>query len=170
MRYVVASALAAISLGMALPAAAQDSRRGTEDVYYALTHADLQTLLAAQGYDELKQVEPGVFNIVVADGFRITIEQRVCDAEGQPEGCLGLSIMASWGYSPEQRPTLETLANTFNRQYSIAKVIIFDDAVSIERYVITDGGVTRNHVVREIQEFLNISDVLVGQMIEALGL
>lgn len=169
MRFIIASVLAALSLGMALPAEAQ-SRRGTEEVYFALTHADLQTILAAEGYDELKQTEPGIFNITVEGGFKMTVEQRVCDAEGQPEGCLGISIMASWGYSPEQRPTLEALANTFNGQYSIGKVIVFDDAIAIERYVITDGGVTREHVSRELQEFLIMSDVLVEQMIAALGL
>ncbi|MBL0948310.1 YbjN domain-containing protein [Brevundimonas sp.] len=169
MRYVIAAMLAVFSLGMAVPAEAQ-SRRGTEEVYFALTHADLQTVLSRQGYDELKQVEPGIFNITVEGGFKMTVEQRVCDEEGQPEGCLGLSIMASWGYSPEQRPTLEELANTFNGQYSIAKVIVFDEAIAIERYVITDGGVTLEHVSRELNEFLNISDVLVERMIEALGL
>lgn len=169
MRFVIAAVLAAVSLGMALPAEAQ-SRRGTEEVYFALTHADLQSVLARQGYEELKQVEPGTFNITVSDGFKMTVEQRVCDAEGQPEGCLGLSIMASWGYSPEQRPTLEALANDFNGQYSIAKVIVFDDSIAVERYVITDGGVTLDHVERELSEFLNISDVLVERMIEALDL
>ncbi|MBB5660031.1 YbjN domain-containing protein [Brevundimonas halotolerans] len=169
MRFIIAAVLAAVSLGMAVPAEAQ-SRRGTEEVFFALTHADLQGILAAEGYDELKQTEPGIFNITVEGGFKMTVEQRVCDAEGQPEGCLGMSIMASWGYSPEQRPTLEALANEFNGQYSIGKVIVFDDAIAIERYVITDGGVTREHVSREMNEFLNISDVLVEKMIEALGL
>jgi len=169
MRFIIASVLAAFSLGMALPAEAQN-RRGTEEVYFALTHADLQGILAAEGYDELKQTEPGIFNITTDGGFKMTVEQRICDAEGQPEGCLGISIMASWGYSPEQRPTLEALANEFNGQYSIGKVIVFDDAIAIERYVITDGGVTREHVSRELNEFLNISDVLVEQMVEALGL
>ena len=169
MRFVIAAALAAVSLGMAVPAEAQ-SRRSTEEVYSALTHADLQSVLARQGYEELKQAQPGAFNITVSDGFKMTVEQRVCDADNQPEGCLGMSIMASWGYSPDQRPILEELANTFNGQYSIAKVIVFDDAVAIERYVITDGGVTLDHVERELQEFLNMSDVLVERMIEALGL
>lgn len=169
MRFVIAAVLAAVSLGMAVPAEAQ-SRRGTEEVYFALTHADLQGILAAEGYDELKQTEPGIFNITVENGFKMTVEQRVCDTEGQPEGCLGMSIMASWSYSPEQRPTLEALANDFNGRYSIAKVIVYDDAIAIERYVITDGGVTREHVSRELVEFLNVSDVLIEQMIEALDL
>jgi len=169
MRLVIAAVLAAVSLGVSVPAEAQSSR-GTEQVYFALSHSDLQGILAAEGYDELKQTEPGIFNITTDGGFKLTVEQRVCDAEGQPEGCLGISIMASWGYSPEQRPTLEALANEFNGQYSIAKVIVFDDAIAIERYVITDGGVTREHVSRELNEFLNISDVLVEKMIEALGL
>ena len=169
MRYIIASALAALSLGMAVPAEAQ-SRRGNEEVYRALTHADLQTLLAGQDYDEVKQPEPGIFNITVTDGFKMTVEQRLCDVEGQPPGCLGLSIMASWGYSPEQRPALEEFANTFNGEYSIAKVIVYDDAIAIERYVITDGGVTLEHIRRELSEFLSLSDVAVTQMIEVLGL
>lgn len=169
MRYIIAATLAAVSLGMAVPAAAQ-SPRGTEEVYFALTHADLQTILAAEGYDELKQTEPGIFNITTDSGFKMTVEQRLCDTERQPEWCFGISIMASWGYSPEQRPTLEALANDFNRRYSIAKVIVFDDAIAIERYVITDGGVTREHVSHELSEFLASSDVLVEQMIAALGL
>jgi len=168
MRFILASVLAALSLGIALPAAAQS--RGTEQVYFALSHADLRGILSSQGYDEVKQSEPGIFNITVADGFKMTVEQRLCDVEGQPAGCLGMSIMASWGYSPDQRPTLETLANEFNGQYSIAKVIVFDDAIAIERYVITDGGITSDHVVSELREFLGMSDVLVEQMIKALGL
>jgi len=170
MRFIVTLALAVLCLGAAVPAEAQQSRRGTEQVYYALTHADLQTLLAGQGFEELKQVEPGIFNITTSDGFKMTIEQRLCDVQGQPEGCLGLSIMATWGFSPDQQPTLAALANTFNLEFSIGKVMLFNDAIAIERYVITDGGVTLTHIENELTEFLGISNVLLEQMVEALDL
>ncbi|WP_226635707.1 YbjN domain-containing protein [Brevundimonas poindexterae] len=169
MRFVIAVVLATLGLGLALPAEAQ-SRRGTEQVYYALTAADVQTLLDGQDYEQVKQTEPGVFTITVSDGFLMTVEQRVCETESMPDGCLGLAMTASWSYSPEQRPTLETLANTFNREYSIAKVVLYDNGIAIERYVITDGGVTRAHIERELSEFLAISDVLIDRMIEELGL
>ena len=169
MRFVIAVVLATLGLGLALPAEAQ-SRRGTEQVYYALTNADVQSILDGQDYELVKQTEPGNFTVTVSDGFLMTVEQQVCETETAPDGCLGLLITASWGYSPEQRPTLETLANTFNREYSIAKVVLYDNGIAMERYVITDGGVTRAHIERELSEFLAITDVLLERMIDELGL
>ena len=162
---IAVAALAAF----ALPAAAQTpSRKTTTVVYSALTAADLDALLAEAGYTDVTRVSDKQVNVVAPDGFNFTLTQAVCDAPDQPEGCLGLSIQATWTIKARDRAVLTPTLNQFNIDYAMGKALLFDDYVMLDRYAITDGGVTLMHIRQEIGEFLSMSQLLEEAMAAVL--
>lgn len=162
---IVVAALAAI----ALPATAQTQpRKTTTTVYHALTSADLDAMLAEAGYADVTRVSDKQVNIVAPDGFHFTLTQAVCDAPDQPQGCLGLSIQATWTIKAGDVTPLRPALDQFNVDYAMGKALIFDDFVMLDRYAITDGGVTLMHIRQEIGEFLNMSQILEEAMAAVL--
>ncbi len=153
----------------ALPAAAQTQpRKTTTTVYHALTSADLDAMLAEAGYTDVTRVSDKQVNVVAPDGFHFTLTQAVCDAPDQPQGCLGLSIQATWTIKASDIQPLTPALNQFNVDYAMGKALIFPDFVMLDRYAITDGGVTLMHIRQEIGEFLNMSQILEEAMAAVL--
>jgi hypothetical protein len=161
MRLFVIAIVAALAAAFALPAAAQTPpRKTTTVVYTALTSADLDALLVEAGYTDVTRVSDKQVNVVAPDGFHFTLTQAVCDAPDQPQGCLGLSIQATWTIKASDQTPLRPVLNQFNVDHAMGKALIFDDFVMLDRYAITDGGVTFMHIQHEINEFLSLSQIL----------
>ncbi len=153
----------------ALPAAAQTPpRKTTTTVYHALTAADLDAMLVEAGYTDVERVSDKQVNVVAPDGFHFALTQAVCDAPEQPQGCLGLSIQATWTIKDSDIVPLRPAMEQFNIDYAFGKALIFDDFVMLDRYVITDGGVTLTHILQEIGEFLGLSQILEEAMAAVL--
>lgn len=161
--------LATLSLAAAAPAWAQTPpRKTTETVYHAMTASDLDALLAAEGYTDVDRVSDKQVNVTAADGFRFTLTQTACEIEGQPAGCLGLSIQATWTLKAGDEAALAPVVAAFNVDLPIAKALMFSDYIMLERYVITDGGVTLRHVASEIGEYLTLTEIFEQRMAEVL--
>jgi len=162
-------AVAALAAAFAQPVAAQtQSRKTTTVVYSALTPADLDAMLAEAGYTDVTRVSDKQVNVVAPDGFHFTLTQAVCDAPDQPQGCLGLSIQATWTIKTSDVTPLRPALNQFNIDYAMGKALVFDDFVMLDRYAITDGGVTLMHLRQEITEFLSLSQILEEAMAAVL--
>jgi hypothetical protein len=169
MRLFIIAAVAALAAAFATPSAAQTPpRKTTTTVYHALTASDLDAMLAEAGYTNVERVSDKQVNVIAPDGFRFTLTQAVCDAEGQPEGCLGLSIQATWTIKASDVAPLRPAIDAFNVDYAMGKAIIMADYVLLDRYAITDGGVTLMHLRQEIGEFLNMTEVLERSMATVL--
>lgn len=169
MRTFIIAIVAALVAAIAMPVEAQTrSRKATTVVYTALTAADLDALLVEAGYTDVTRVSDKQVNVVAPDGFHFTLTQAVCDAPDQPQGCLGLSIQATWTIKASDHAALTPALNQFNIDYAMGKALIFDDFVMLDRYAITDGGVTFMHIRHEINEFLSLSQILEEAMTAVL--
>lgn len=169
MRLFFIAAIAALAAALATPSAAQTPpRKTTTTVYHALTAGDLDAMLAEAGYTDVERVSDKQVNVVAPDGFRFTLTQAVCDAEGQPQGCLGLSIQATWTIKAGDVAPLRPAIEQFNIDYAMGKAIVMSDYVLLDRYAITDGGVTLMHLRQEIGEFLNMTEILEQSMAAVL--
>lgn len=169
MRLFAITFFVAVATAFALPAAAQTQpRKTTTTVYHTLTAADLDALLVEAGYTDVTRVSDKQVNVVAPDGFHFTLTQAVCDAPEQPQGCLGLSIQATWTIKDSDIAPLRPAMEQFNVDYAMGKALIFSDFVMLDRYVITDGGVTMTHIVKEIGEFLGLSQILEDAMAAVL--
>lgn len=169
MRFVVLAAALAAVFAAATPAAAQaPSRKQTTVVYTTLTAADVDALLSSEGYTDVQRISDKQVNVTAPDGFRFVLNQAVCEAEGEAEGCLGLSISATWSLKAGDQAVLRPTIDLFNATYPLAKAMVFEDHVLLERYVITDGGVSLAHVAQEIAEYLSLTEVFENSLAQAL--
>ncbi|MDZ4362789.1 YbjN domain-containing protein [Brevundimonas sp.] len=172
------SIIAAAGLMLAViagPALAQSAgtiapRTGTAPIQRTLNTGEVERLLRAQGYAAVDKVSDTEFTVLTENALKFSVGLTACDVQGQPPGCLGLSILASWSMEPGDRAKLVPVVETINSQYRIAKVMMIDQAIFMERYVITDGGVTLDHIAEELGQFEISADLLLAAMITALGL
>ena len=165
--FVIVTAIAAVFTAM--PAAAQTPpRKQTTVVYHALTGSELEGLLREGGYTGIERFSDKQLIVTAADGFVFGLTQTVCDVEGTAGGCLGINIQASWDVKASDQAALRPMIDTFNATYAFAKAMLFPDHVLVERYVITDGGVTLEHIQREVAEFLTLTELLEQATAEVL--
>ncbi len=167
---LAAGCAALIAVCAAAPAAArQDPRIGQAQVYRSLLPSDLSALLNGMGYASVKKAEGGRFDVETADGFKFSVELAVCDVQGGPVGCLGVSAYATWSLSAENRTKLLPVLDRFNNEYRIGKALALADSIYAERYVTTDGGVTLAHITDELGEFESAMIQLESMMHDAVG-
>ncbi|QQQ19617.1 YbjN domain-containing protein [Brevundimonas vitis] len=157
------------------PALAQSTgsipaRTGTAPIQRSINVGEVERLLRAQGYAAVDKVSETEFIVLTENELKFSVALTACDVQGQPPGCLGLSILASWSMEPGDRAKLVPVVETINSQYRIAKVMMIDEAVLLERYVITDGGVTLDHIAEELGQFEISAGLLIDAMVKALGL
>lgn len=143
-------------------------RTGTATIYRSLNTVDLNEVLSRRGYTSVVKEDETSFMITTSSGFRFRAVLMACDLEGQPAGCLGLNLRAMWGMELDDEPRIKPVVEDFNSRFRIGKALTVEDSVYLERYVITDGGVTLDHLGQELVEFLGSADVLQTNMNEAL--
>jgi hypothetical protein len=175
MRCSIIAAIGLMLTAMAGPALAQSAgsippRTGTAPIQRSINASEVERLLRAQGYAAVDKISDTEFVVLTEDELKFSVGLTACDVQGQPPGCLGLSILASWGMEPGDRAKLVPVVETINSQYRIAKVMMIDQAIFMERYVITDGGVTLDHIAEELGQFEISAGLLLDAMIKALGL
>jgi len=166
---LTAAGLASALLLAAGTVAAQESRTGQAQVYRSVLASDVTTLLSGMGYTSVKKAEGGRFDVETRDGFKFSVELAVCDAENAPSGCLGVNFFASWTMEPGDEPKVRPAVDSFNSQYRIGKAMLIEDSVFAERYIITDGGVTLQHITDELEEFEAAMSDLGGMLQDAVG-
>lgn len=143
-----AIAVFAAFAAVATPSFGQSETR-TDTVYENITPADIQAIINGMGYANVVNASATRTDITTANGFRFSVHAAACDDGGR---CYALEIIASWTLLPEDRDRIIAAANRFDTQYSLLKIATTDQ-IFAQRYVITDGGVTRRHLERELQEF-----------------
>ena len=143
-------------------------RTATATIYRALTAVEVKEVLSRQGYKSVAKENETDFVITTTSGFRFRALLMACDIEGHPPGCLGLMLRAAWSMEDSDEPKIRPVVQDFNNRFRIGKALIEEDSVYLERYVITDGGVTLDHIGQELVEFLGSADVLQTNMNEAL--
>ena len=143
-------------------------RTATATIYRSLTAVEVKDILGRQGYKSVAKENETDFVITTTGGFRFRALLMACDIEGHPEGCLGLMLRAAWGLEAGDEPKIRPVVQDFNNRFRIGKALIEGDSVYLERYAITDGGVTLDHIGEELDEFLGSADALQSNMFEAL--
>ena len=110
-------------------------------------------MLVAQGGGILMALRSGV---IVSKSYGAPRIERAAD----PARFKGLIRQRTAALTPA--------LNQFNIDYAMGKALIFDDFVMLDRYAITDGGVTFMHIRHEINEFLSLSQILEEAMTAVL--
>ncbi len=156
---IAAAALAAMVLGAAGPAGAQ------QQPIMAFTTANVIEALTALGVTNAQaQRSTGPSGAPVdyvgfaAGNVRHVAILEVCNA-GAP-GCLGLNLLTIW--SDAGAVVDRNRVNEFNAAYSFGKGIVAGNALIFQRYTISDGGVSRANVQSNISNFVGLSNTFAG--------
>lgn len=84
-------------------------------------------------------------------------------SEGDPaQGCLGLNMIASF--------TLDDVADAHDVMdsisYAFMKIYLSGDNIKASRYLIFDGGITRENMKENVSVFVQIADAIWEQLVE----
>lgn len=157
---IIGAVCLSIALLTAPAAMAQTARRSEATINRTINATEVIQALAAKGLTSVRKESETEISVVTEDGFRFLVMLMACDVPGLPAGCLGISLTSSWSLSPGDAARLRPIVDAFNEEYRIAKVLINDQALLLERYVITDGGVSLDHVGEEVVGFLSSASLL----------
>lgn len=165
-----ALAMTAVMLAATPAMAAELPRTGRAEVYYTITAEQVASVLRKAGFktkvvaDEHKEGEQPSWTIQAEDKtpFYMGVDVRACDADGYPKGCLGLRFFASMDLEASDLAVARRTAERYNRDYYIGKAYVSDDGKSLyfENYLMLDGGVTMDHLEKNLSNFLSGYDSL----------
>jgi hypothetical protein len=142
-----------------LLACASFSPAGAQQLIQAFTLENVTAALTALG---AASVQSG--NVTGADGQVTPVVQfqtnglnhnaalEVCKPEFK--GCLGLSIVTIWNGVPNPDTTA---INNFNLAASFGKAVSLGDAVGLQRYAISDGGITPKNLQENIANHVGLA-------------
>jgi len=95
---------------------------------------------------------------VEADPLAFEITGEDCSGAGADQKCNGVQL--SVYIPPGASVDVDELIATSNRTIRPAKVFMVGDNVVYERYLIMDGGVSRENLMTEISVYVEILDAL----------
>ena len=145
-----AGAPAAVAQNMNLPTS------GQANVVYSVTPQDVANVLASRGL--VTQIMTSGPNPVVrafasqgdldANNMRFFVRMTACNLPNNPPGCLGLQFAVARPLNgPEDSARARRVADAFHAQEAFGRVYIIENQFMLmDFYVITDRGVTREHL------------------------
>ena len=140
MRAPLACIAVIAGVAMASPALAQDEQLYTAEMAEEALQ-DLGVEYEAYELDDGHQA----FRFRFESGFIARLHLRACD-EGQ---CRAISLYASWD---DAQPSAEDL-HRYHQNYVFGRVFMNGDALTVHRYLIADGGITKNNLVENLRVF-----------------
>lgn len=157
---MLAAVCAAAAVAALAGAAEAQVRTRAGQVFEQLTPEDLTWFMQQAGHNVVEQADATRLELDTENGFKFAAIRSGCDDREKGRNCQGLSLIATWTVKDVADAKLETMVHEFNVENPAAKVVIFDGAVMMERYVIMTGGVTQEMLQTELDVFLGLSDML----------
>jgi hypothetical protein len=120
------------------------------DLVKAVTIQDMRALAEAEGHEIGIDLESDIgISALDDDGLNYVLRGRACQTE---ESCLGLEMMVMF-----QGDFTTEFANSINERYSAIKATRADGALLLSRYLILDGGQTRENLGVNLRNTLAIA-------------
>lgn len=157
----VYAAIASAALSLALfasPAQAQDV------VMKALDFGELKAVSSELGYtlaDEGVDEDGDYYLEVQSDsGLMFYLYGAGCAEDDPAKGCLGLNMIASFTLNDEAdaHEVMDSVS------YAFMKIYRSGDDIKASRYLIFDGGITRENMKENVSVFVQIADAIWEQL------
>lgn len=157
----LAGALAALWFALATsPAHAQDTLMKALDFGALRTvSSELDLTVTDEGVDE-----DGDYYLEAESetGLLFYLYGAGCSEDDPAEGCLGLNLVASFTMDGES--DLHEVMDSIS--YAFMKIYRSGEDIKASRYVIFDGGITRENMKENVSVFVQIADAIWEQLIE----
>jgi hypothetical protein len=92
--------------------------------------------------------------------FRVMGES--CDGEGSSQVCLGVQLSTQFAEAGDV--DFDEVMATANRTLRPAKVFRIDSGLAYERYLIMDGGISRENLKTNISVYVEVMEALYGRL------
>lgn len=144
------------TLALASPFAAQaqleQHTSGTQssDLVTSVTLEDMRALAASEGHEIQTELDSDIgISVLDSDDLTYILRGKACQDEAS---CLGLEMMVMF-----QGDFTTEFANSINERYSAIKATRADGALLLSRYLILDGGQTRDNLGVNLRNTLAIA-------------
>jgi hypothetical protein len=125
----------------------------------------LRSILAELGYTISEQTPPSsakpMLIVDTPQDFSFRLLGESCEGEGGDQICQGVQLSTQFA---ENGADFDEIMARANRTLRPAKVFRVDAGLAYERYLIMDGGVSRENLKTEIEVFVEILGVLWKQI------
>lgn len=155
----------ALALG-ACATTAPENTAATGKLIDRYDEAALKSIMAELKYSVVDASVSGSgkpFMTVEADDvlpFRVMGES--CKGEGASQVCLGVQLSTQFGEI--DGVDLDAFMATANRTLRPAKLFRVDSGLAYERYLIMDGGISRENLKTNISVYIEVLDAIYGQL------
>lgn len=119
-----------------------------------LQYAVVDTSVSAAG-KPFMTVEAG-------DGLSFRVMGESCEGEGAAQVCAGVQLSTQFGETGGV--DFDAVMATANRTLRPAKLFRVESGLAYERYLIMDGGVTRENLKTNIVVYVEVLEALYGQL------
>lgn len=92
--------------------------------------------------------------------FRVMGES--CEGEGAAQVCLGIQL--STQFAEIDGTDFDTVITAANRTLRPAKLFRIDSGLAYERYLIMDGGVSRENLKTNVTVYVEVLEAIYGQL------
>ena len=156
---VLAFALACLGA----PALAQDGDKLMQALDFTELRAILDELDYAVTEEGIDEDGDFYFEIESDTGLILGIYGASCDDADPKKDCMGLNAVATFTLAADA--DVNTVMDSIS--YAFMKVYRSGHDVKIARYVIFDGGITRENVKENVRIFAEIGDKIWGKLTDA---
>lgn len=153
---LLAGLLALILACLGAPALADDGDKLMKALDFEELRAiaeELDFFVIEEGIDEDGDF---YFEIESDTGLHFAAYGASCDEDNPKKDCMGLNAVGTFTLEPEA--DVKTVRDTIS--YAFLKVYSSGNDVKISRYLIFDGGITRENVKENLRIFAEIGDLV----------
>ena len=119
-----------------------------------LQYAVIETSISSSG-KPFMTVEAG-------DELSFRVMGESCEGEGAAQVCLGVQLSTQFGEI--DGTDFDAVMATANRTLRPAKLFRVDSGLAYERYLIMDGGISRENLKTNISVYVEVLEAIYGQL------
>jgi hypothetical protein len=159
------AALAISSVFVPVALAQTPPRTGSEQVLYAVSASDIQSVLTARNYLTDVSESNGSTSLRVyataeakAQGDPLFIVGlAACNVQGRPPGCLGVHFFRIQRLNPNEEGRADRFVSSFHARFSFGRVYVAQNTfLVLDYYTMLDFGVTPGHLDAVVNEYVGL--------------
>lgn len=128
--------------------------------------AALRSVLQELGYAVVGEDTSGTgkpfLTVEAGDKLSFRVMGESCDGEGDAKVCAGIQLSTQFGETGDA--DFDAVMAAANRTLRPAKLFRIDSGLAYERYLIMDGGVSRENLKTNISVFVEVLEAIYGQL------
>ncbi|HEX5006615.1 MAG TPA: hypothetical protein VFV70_05850 [Hyphomonadaceae bacterium] len=128
--------------------------KALRDIFTELKYAVVDSSVSSSGKPFM--------TVDASDELSFRVMGESCDGEGASQVCLGVQLSTQFAEAGDV--DFDAVMATANRTLRPAKLFRIDSGLAYERYLIMDGGVSRENLKTNISVYVEVLQAIYGQL------